>query len=372
MAEDSLDIAALRDRLNELDRQLLELVAERQRVVQEIGQAKVASRLPTRDFEREREVIERARANAAELGLPPELAERLLRELIRTSLERQEAHRIAQRDHGGATALVLGGGGKMGRWLAGFLGSQGYAVSIADPGAGGDDAYPNRLDWADHVDHWDMIALATPIQVTRELLVRLERLRPRGLVYDIASLKSPLRGGLRSLADAGLRVTSIHPMFGPDTRLLSGRHVIVVDVGHAPSNDAVRALFEPTMAELVPMSLEDHDRLISYVLGLSHALNIGFFTALRESGEASALLARLSSTTFDAQLEVARAVATDNPHLYFEIQSLNDYRLAPLSALGEAIERLRTMVLAGDEAGFVRLMELGRAYLAQRPQWQAG
>ena len=40
------------------------------------------------------------------------------------------------------------------------------------------------------------------------------------------------------------------------------------------------------------MSLDDHDRLIAYVLGLSHALNIAFFTALAESGEAAPKLAQ--------------------------------------------------------------------------------
>ena len=29
--------------------------------------------------------------------------------------------------------------------------------------------------------------------------------------------------------DAGVAVASIHPMFGPDVRLLAGRHVILVD-----------------------------------------------------------------------------------------------------------------------------------------------
>jgi len=63
------------------------------------------------------------------------------------------------------------------------------------------------------------------------------------------------------------------------------------------------------------MGLEDHDRLIAYVLGLSHALNIAFFTALAESGEAAPKLAKMSSTTFDSQLLVSEAVAQDNPHL---------------------------------------------------------
>jgi chorismate mutase/prephenate dehydrogenase len=142
--------------------------------------------------------------------------------------------------------------------------------------------------------------------------------------------------------------------------------VIFVDLGAPKATAAVRALFEPTMATLVEMDLESHDRLIAYVLGLSHALNIAFFTALAESGEAAPKLATLSSTTFDAQLGVAAKVARDNPDLYFEIQSLNDYGTESLAALLYAVERLRSVVRAGDLEGFRSLMSRGRDYLVTR------
>ena len=125
----------------------------------------------------------------------------------------------------------------------------------------------------------------------------------------------------------------------------------------------VRELFASTMVVQVEMDLESHDRLIAYILGLSHALNIAFFTALAESGEAAPRLAKLSSTTFDAQLEVARRVAGDNPHLYYEIQSLNDYGTEALSALLYAVERVRSVVRAGDEEAFSGMMQRGREYL---------
>jgi chorismate mutase/prephenate dehydrogenase len=155
-------------------------------------------------------------------------------------------------------------------------------------------------------------------------------------------------------------------MFGPDTELLSGRHVIFVDLGNAGALTAARELFSSTMAEQVVMSLDDHDRLIAYVLGLSHALNIAFFTALAESGEAAPKLARMSSTTFDAQLDVAGRVAQDSPELYYEIQSLNDYGAESLEALSQAVERVRTAVLSHDHDTFVALMRRGRDYLEDR------
>jgi chorismate mutase / prephenate dehydrogenase len=171
---------------------------------------------------------------------------------------------------------------------------------------------------------------------------------------------------LHALKAAGVKITSLHPMFGPATELLSGRHVIFIDLGSAEALAAARALFAPTMVEQVVMSLEEHDRLVAYVLGLSHALNIAFFTALAESGEAAPKLARMSSTTFDAQLDVATTVSEESPELYYEIQALNDYGAESLQALSESVQRLRTAVLTRDFATFRGLMEQGLAYLKDR------
>jgi chorismate mutase/prephenate dehydrogenase len=132
------------------------------------------------------------------------------------------------------------------------------------------------------------------------------------------------------------------------------------------ATQAAKDLFSSTMVEQLDMGLDDHDRLIAYVLGLSHALNIAFFTALAESGEAAPKLAQLSSTTFDSQLLVSAAVAQDNPHLYFEIQNLNRFGLGPLDALCDAANRIRKSVANGDKEGFIELMEKGRQYMALR------
>ena len=63
---------------------------------------------------------------------------------------------------------------------------------------------------------------------------------------------------------------------------------------------------------------------------------------------------------------VASLVARDNPHLYFDIQTLNDYGAASLQALRTATERIEQLVQSGDEAGFVELMAAGRRYLESR------
>jgi chorismate mutase / prephenate dehydrogenase len=356
----------LRAGLDVLDRQLLEIVADRQALSAEIAAVKRATGQSTRDFAREREVLLQARAAAAALGIAPALAEELLRSLIRGSLTTQEQARVAAQGTGsGRSALVIGGRGKMGRWMADFLASQGFRVTIADP-AGAVPDYDWLADWNASALDEDLIVVATPLATANEVLLGLARRRPRGVVFDLGSLKTPLRTGLAALCAASCRVTSVHPMFGPDTELLSGRHVIFIDLGEPAALEQAKGLFASTMAELVVMELEEHDRLIAFVLGLSHALNIAFFTALAESGEAAPRLARMSSTTFDAQLEVASRVASENPDLYFEIQSLNAFGEEPLVALRAAVERLYRTVHEGDAAGFVAMMRRGDEYLQGR------
>jgi chorismate mutase/prephenate dehydrogenase len=366
MTRDDVSLVDLRGRLDDIDGRLLALIAERQRLGGEIARVKRQTGYPTRDYQREREIIMSARAKAAELGLSPGLAENLLRLLIRSSLTTQEQASVAARGVGsGQRALVIGGGGKMGRWFVEFLASQGFHLEVADP-AGAPAGSKAVGDWR-HTDlQQDFIVLATPLGVTDAILRDLALRRPRGVVFDVGSLKSPLRAGLLALKSHGCKVTSIHPMFGPDTELLSGRHVVFVDLGSAEALERVRELFTPTMVEQVVMSLDEHDRLIAYVLGLSHALNIAFFTALAGSGEAAPRLAKMSSTTFDAQLDVAARVAQESPELYYEIQSLNDYGAESLEALSQAVERLRTAVLSQDHDGFVALMNRGREYLEDR------
>jgi len=366
MTRATVTLEDLRQRLTELDRQLIALVAERKTLSEEVARVKRATGRPTRDYEREREVIMDVRGVAAERGVAPALAEQLLRLLIRSSLATQEQASVAAHGAGsGRRALVIGGAGKMGGWFTSFLASQGFGVEVADP-AQPPQGVTHVADWRQTDLRQDFIVLATPLGITDQILRDLALRRPPGVIFDVGSLKSPLRAGLMALKSHGCRVTSVHPMFGPDTELLSGRHVVFVDLGHDAALASARELFAHTMAEQVVMSLDEHDRLIAYVLGLSHALNIAFFTVLAESGEAAPKLARMSSTTFDAQLEVASRVAQDSPELYYEIQSLNDYGAESLEALAQAVERVRISVLSQNHDAFVALMRRGRDYLEDR------
>jgi len=356
-----MELDQLRRELEEVDRRILEAIAERQRVARRIEAAKAADGRPIRDYQRERAVLERTEMLARNLGLEPALARELMQRLISSSLAVQERQRIENQAEGaGRRALVIGGAGRMGGWFTRFLSSQGFQVEIADPGAPEIATYQ---DWRDSTLDQELLVIATPLRTTAEILAELTERQPAGVVLDLGSLKSPLAEPLRSLAAAGVDVASIHPLFGPDTEMLSGRHVALIDLGRERATTVARELFASTMASVVPMQLEEHDRLMAWVLGVSHAVNLAFVEALRSAGLPIQRLAALASTTFDRQLAIASRVAGENPTLYFEIQNLNPHAVSALDALGVALSGLRDAVESGDDANFAERMESGRRYL---------
>ena len=186
----------------------------------------------TRDYSREREVLLAAREAGRQYGVSPQLAENILRLLIRSSLTTQEQASVAAQGAGsGRRALVIGGAGKMGRW---FVRSSRRRASPSRsrirPARRRVRAPPRLARLAARSrPHRDRDAARRTDKILRELAMR----RPKGVIFDVGSLKSPLRAGLNALKSRGCRVTSLHPMFGPDTELLSGRHVIFVDAGRA-------------------------------------------------------------------------------------------------------------------------------------------
>jgi chorismate mutase/prephenate dehydrogenase len=213
-------------------------------------------------------------------------------------------------------------------------------------------------DWEHRIDDYDLVVVAVPLRPSNEILHRLADLKPRGLVFDIGSLKSPMRSGLEALADAGCKVCSVHPMFGPNEIGLSGRHILFVDTGNGEALTEARALFAHTAADCVDLSLDEHDEVMAWVLGLSHLVNIAFASALAESGEAVPLLRQISSSTFNAQLKVAAQVVSENPHLYYEIQQGNRMTGDVVDHFRRVFDQLANAVRDQDEDSWTRAMEM--------------
>jgi chorismate mutase/prephenate dehydratase len=86
-----MDLSTLRDRIDAVDRQIIALIAERLRIVEDVAVAKLEAASPFRDREREERLLLQLREHATDAGLDPHQIERLYRVVMDMSVAHQEA-----------------------------------------------------------------------------------------------------------------------------------------------------------------------------------------------------------------------------------------------------------------------------------------
>jgi chorismate mutase/prephenate dehydrogenase len=342
----------VRARIRELDDELIALAAERVRLVRRIGEIKRAAGLRLIDYAQERRVLDAAAARAAAHGLAPEVGQDLMARLIREAVTVQEEENLLHAASGeGRRAVVVGGAGRMGRWMVRFLEAQGWATAELDPAASDEDNRRSRA-WLPDAD---LVVCSTPPETTRRLYREwsASETPPRGVLVDLASIKSPLVEPIAALRRAGCRVASIHPMFGPDTPLLRNKEVVICDTGDAEACALMEALFRPTTAILVHLPLAGHDRVMADVLSLAHAAVIAFTLAL------PAATPPVHSNTYRALLDLAANAVDQNPDVYFQIQASNPHSMEAIERLREGVEQVRRVVGSRQPDAFAALLAEG-------------
>jgi chorismate mutase / prephenate dehydrogenase len=262
-------IERLREQMRLLDLELVALASQRVVLAKRVGEIKCRQGISTVDYAQERAVLDRARSAASERGLDPRVAEDLFTRLIRVSVSAQVEDRIRSAALGeGKSAVVIGGAGRMGRWLRHFLTALGYTTGVIDPAAApDDDAWARRV-----LPSAELVMCSIPPAAIAKLYDEFAARPPAGVVVDIASIKTPVIEPIRTLQGAGVRVASIHPMFGPSAVLLRDADVVICDTGDAEATAIVEGLFRPTTARLVRLALADHDRIMADLLSTKRHL----------------------------------------------------------------------------------------------------
>ncbi|MFQ6092417.1 MAG: prephenate dehydrogenase/arogenate dehydrogenase family protein [bacterium] len=354
----------LRTEIETIDVKLIELIAKRLELAVKVGQQKGRMGIPIRDWSVEKNVIDRAHRTAQKLHLPTDLVRNIMQLLIQESCAFQEGLQDSTYNGDLGRICIVGGKGRMGRWFARFFHNQGHSVSIYDT-AGPLPDFPSFQNLREGMGDASLLLLATPLEATPKVYEELIQLKPSAIICDIASLKSGLLESIRKARKAHLGVASIHPLFGPDTRILSDKVICLCDCGDQKSFSEVRALFQETSATLVELPLERHDFLASYVLGLSHVINIIFAHTLSRSGLPYKALSEVASTTFVRQIATTVSVITENPFLYYEIQNTNAFTPELYAQLTTAMNEIVEAVLSKKRERFVEIMEKSKRYFTE-------
>ncbi len=358
------EIARLRDEVASVDKEIVALVARRLHLAEQVGMEKRLAGLPLRFAEVEGQVQLRILRECGVLGIGEEFAGALADALIRESVRRQEALRLPKPVP--RHVLVVGGAGQMGRWLCRFLQSRGYPVTVHDV-AGPLEGFPFEADLAKGVAEADVIVVSVPMSVASTVLAKIAAVKPKGLVFDICSIKAPVEKTLRKMGAAGLRVASVHPMFGPNLWPLSSGTILYSDCGNAVAVLEAKELFRASGAAAVDVSLDHHDELMAFLLGLSHVTLLAFARAVSLSPFDLAGLRRPAGSTFSRLSMAAMGLLSDPADLLRDIQALNPHTPDVHRRLREALDDWRRASEDSDTKDFVTMIENARSYFGGPP-----
>jgi len=349
---DQMQLDDLRDEIRQRDNEIIRLISERTELAKKVGEYKRENGLPVRNIPVEERVIARYIEDGSSYGLSPEVMKAVSSALIKEAVDAEASLPIPMKPK---KVAIIGGAGKMGAWTADFLKESGHEIMIIDP------ACDNGLTINDCKDS-DIIIVSVPIHLTYSILTKLDSIcRKDTLIFDLTSLKTPLIGRLKNMAKER-KVCSIHPMFGPSATSLYGRNLIICDCGNKEAIEEVKELFDDRGGNIRIMDVEQHDQYMSYVLGLTHAVNIALFTVLERSGFTFQDLKTVSSTTFNKGLDTNMSVASEDPMLYYEIQHMNAHRDEMWDLFSQTVEELKKDSLSDDPEGFISIMNAGRRY----------
>ena len=303
------ELTRLRDRIDEVDHQILTLFARRLALVAEVGAVKSQHGVPMYAPDREAAMFRARRADAERLGVPPDLIEDVLRRLMRESYSSEQDAGYACLAPTLGPVVLVGGRGQMGILFARLFEASGYEVRRLD-----------RDDWPDAsalLEGAGLVVVTVPIDATSRVIDRLPALRPDCILADMTSVKTvPLSAMLQAHLGP---VVGLHPMFGPDVPSLAKQVVAYCD-GRRP--EAYQWLLEQLQlwgASLQRISAVEHDQSMALIQALRHFTSFAYGIHLAEEDPSIERLMALSSPIYRLELAMVGRLFAQDPELYADI-----------------------------------------------------
>ncbi|MGE6208620.1 bifunctional chorismate mutase/prephenate dehydrogenase [Aeromonas media] len=341
------ELNALRDKIDAVDKQLIDLLAARLALVGEVGEVKSRHGLPIYAPDREASMLARRRAEAERLGVPGDLIEDVLRRVMRESyiLEStsDKEHHFKCMKPALGKVVIIGGQGQLGRLFGQMFGLSGYRVETLEQG-----------DWprADEIlADAGLVMVAVPIDITCQIIDRLGKLPADCLLVDVTSVKAaPLE---HMLAVHQGPVLGLHPMFGPDVASLA-KQVIVCCQGRDPA--ASQWLLDQMTiwgARLQQVEAKAHDEAMTLIQALRHFATFAYGWHLsREQANIDRLLT-LSSPIYRLELAMVGRLFAQDPHLYADIILSSPQNLAMIRRYYQNFGEALGLLERGDRDGFI-------------------
>jgi chorismate mutase/prephenate dehydrogenase len=316
------DLNRIRDRIDELDQEIVRLLKNRYENARALGRIKSERGLELRDAEREKIILRKMEQAALTLDLKPELVRPIFEQIFSLSVQ-------AQKDAGqskklsGNTILIIGGTGAMGRLFARFLSLHGASVKLAgrEISKTRKAAHELAVEPGTILDAGssDIIILAVPIEETVRVATDVASLMRTGsILADLSSVKTGISDRIAEKIPKDVEYVSLHPLFGPRTDHFSNQTIAAVSYRVGPKWSRLAVALRKAGSKIVTMSADQHDKTMAYVQGLHHFALISLGLALDGMGGEP-------RTQSLRETEDRIASLIDNWETILEIQRLNPF-----------------------------------------------
>lgn len=336
-------LEALRNKIDDIDRQIVSLLAKRQIEVEHVLALKKAHNLPVYHPAREENLISERRDQGSETGLDPNYIEELYRLILRQSRAEQAAHLAQKRVLDDTTMLIVGGLGSMGQYFQRWFSSAGYKVRILDR-----DDWPNVEKLCAGIK---LAIISVPIETTSTVAGKLGPYLPADCVLtDITSIKeSPLNAMLEAHQGP---VIGLHPLFGPATSTLDKQIIVVTPGRDQPACQWLIDQFSAWGSIILQVSAKEHDDIMAIVQTVRHFATFAFGQFLCRRSINLTRTLEFSSPIYRLELGMVGRLFAQDPTLYSEIIFASSERRTLLKDyLSSMVDNL-PMIENGDKEMF--------------------
>ena len=268
-------------------------------------------------------------------------------------------------------AAIIGGAGKMGQWFARQLQQEGIEVIISDCNlemlvSTGRKLKVQTAAISKAVIQAEVVIISVPPTAFESVIREIAPFAREGQIFiDVTSLKTGPVEIMHRYIKKGT-ILGAHPVFGPGAKSPTNQNFVLTPVKEEENllADKIRHYLEERGANVSIMSPQEHDRLMSIVLGLAHFIAIVSADTLL-GFENFQEMKKIGGTTFKLLYTLVESVISEDPDLYASLQM----RFPNIKEVeGVFVEKAKIwadMVKADDRDGFARKMSTLREKLGK-------
>lgn len=329
-------ITHLQSQIDEIDKQLLALMAKRATLKQQAQEQQDLQIPPifktSADKTNNKDCLQRSSVNITDASM---------QFVTQQSDKNSLCHRV--KENCGAI-IIVGGKGKLGQLFVNLFRSSGYQVNIID-----------KDDWQKAKALFvraSLVLISVPIHCTVSVIEQLATLPNDCILADLTSIKSmPLQAMLRCHKGP---VVGLHPMFGPDIEQLTKQVIVYCDGRNKQGYFWLLEQLACWGANLHAISAAEHDKGMSLIQALRHFTSFVYGSHLAKENPNLSELIALSSPIYRLELAMVGRLFAQDAQLYCDIIMSSEQNIEMIkrfhSRFGEAIQLLEQ----NDKQGFIR------------------